>query len=117
MSLTKAYVDLPNGTYVPVNAALVFTPGATAAASLTTSPITAITVVAGNIIRFSNPSAELVYLLFGGNTVAADLTAANSMDLLPGSVECFTVPAGATKMSMRTAANTATVKYTVGLGA
>lgn len=114
---TKAYVDLPNATYAPVNAALVFTPGLTVAVNLTVTPVAAISVTAGTILRFTNPGAELVYLLFGGNTVASDLTASNSLDLVAGAVECFTVPFGITKMSMRAAANTATVKYTVGLGA
>lgn len=116
--MEKAKVDLPGGLlYVPMAASLVFTPGTTVAVSLTTTPVAAISVTPGQVIRFSNPSAELVYLLFGGTTVATDLNANNSLDLVSGAVECFTVPSGATKMSLRTAANTATVKYTVGLGA
>lgn len=114
---TKAFVDLPNGTYVPVNAALVFAPGTTVAHDLTTTPIASVAVTAGTILRFSNPSANLVYLAFGTSGINGTITAATAMDLLPGSVECFTVPAGATHFSAMTATSTATIKRTTGLGA
>lgn len=92
------------------------TAGSTVSHSISTTALTAVACTPGTVIRFGNAGAAAIGVRFGSSTVAADITAATSMDIMPGTAEAITVPAGVTHWSAIMSSGTGTLKTTLGLG-
>lgn len=92
------------------------TAGSTVSHSVGTTALTAVACTPGTVIRFGNAGAAAIGIRFGSSTVAADITAATAMDIMPGTAEAITVPAGATHWSAIMSSGTGTLKTTLGLG-
>lgn len=65
-------------------------------------------------IRVTNPGSVTALLRFGDGTVTA--ATSTGMDLLPGTVETFRVPAGYTHVAAITATGSTTLRITPGSG-
>lgn len=92
------------------------TVGSTVSHSVSTTALAAVACTPGTVIRFGNTNAVAIGVRFGSSTVAADITAATAMDIMPGTAEAITVPAGATHWSAIMSSGTGTLKTTLGLG-
>jgi len=93
-----------------------FVPGATVSAACSTTALAAVAVTAGAVVRFGNAGTAAISVAFGTSGIAGTVTAATAIDILPGTAEAFTVPAGATHFSAIMASGTGTLKYTTGTG-
>jgi hypothetical protein len=71
--------------------------------SVSTSPMA---TTSGNQVLVKNEGATTAFVATGPSTVAATV---NDMAILPGSVECFTIPAGHTHASAIRASGTGNV--------
>lgn len=91
-------------------------PGSTVSHSCSTTALAAVACTAGEVLRFGVAGAAAIGIRFGTSTVAVDITAATAMDIMPGTAEAFTVPAGATHWSAIMASGTGTLKVTRGAG-
>jgi hypothetical protein len=91
-------------------------PGSTVSHSVSTTALTAVACTPGEVIRFGNGNSAAVGVRFGDSSVAAVITAATAMDIMPGSAEAFTVPPGATHWSAIMSSGTGTLKTTRGAG-
>lgn len=93
-----------------------FTPGATVSLAVTTSTARiALPVTKGPQIRIASVAANAAtFIRFGTVTVNAAVT---DVPILPGTVEVFTVPPGATHVAAITGTSTATLYFTAGDGA
>lgn len=78
----------------------------------TSSPVQA--AAAGTVIRFGNSGGAPIALEFGTSSVVA--TANSLVEILPGTSEAITVPAGATHFAAF-CASAATLKWVAGTGA
>ena len=92
-------------------------PGSTVSYSCSTTALSAQACTAGEVLRFGNANSLAIGIRFGDNTVAASITAATAMDIMPGTAETFTVPGSATHWSAIMASGTGTLKTTRGAGA
>ncbi|MBP2311896.1 hypothetical protein [Azospirillum soli] len=81
----------------------------------TSSARVALPAAAPDSVRITNPSSLTVNVRFGTGAVSA--ATSTGMDLLPGAVEVFRVPIGATHIAGITAAGSATLRITPGQGA
>jgi hypothetical protein len=116
--MARHSVDLAGGFFAPSVNGLVFTQLApTATLSVPNTGSALVTVVEGQIIRFSNSSDEPIGISFGTAATLGGLTYATAMDIMPGSVEAFTVPPSATRFKAITETTTLSLKYTIGVGA
>jgi hypothetical protein len=89
--------------------------GATASVTVDASGTAAIALPAGTSVRFSNAGTSVYAVAFGdGSMSVAYITA---IDIMPGTAECLTPPAGSTHMRLITASGTAVAKYIGGTGA
>lgn len=81
-----------------------FTPGSSIAVSVTaTSAATALPTLSANQIMVSAPAANAVaFIAFGtaSTTVVIPTTQQNGCPILPGTVQVFTVPPGATHVAV-----------------
>lgn len=72
-------------------------------------------VTAGEVIRFSNAGSKAIAVMFGTSGVVASY--ATALDIMPGSSEAITVPAGATHFAaICNTGDTGTLKWTRGTG-
>lgn len=97
-----------------------FTPGPTVQLAVTgTSGRVALGTGAGasgtpQVIVTAPAGGQIAYIKFGDATVAA--VAATDTPILPGTVQMFTVPVGATNVAAITATSTQTLYFTTGHG-
>jgi hypothetical protein len=106
-----AYVGKP---FTPV---VVATVSETVAHACSTTALTAVACTSGEALRFGNPGSLAIGFMFGPAAVASTITYATAMDIMPGSVEVFTVPPGVTHYSAIMPSGTGTLKRTRGAGA
>lgn len=116
-----ATLPLPNGaaTVALQNATLTATraympnAGGNSSLAVTATSSVAQAITTGEVIRFSNAGVNVIGITLGTSTVAA--TIADSIDIMPGSAECFTIPAGVTHFAA-ISTGSATLKWTRGTG-
>jgi hypothetical protein len=115
---SRNIVDLLDGTFAPSVSNLVFSQASpTVTLSVPTSGSALVTVVAGQIIRFTNNTDTPIGVSFGTAATLGGLTYATAMDILPGSAEAFCVPYAATRFKAISPTGTLDLKYTIGVGA
>ena len=88
--------------------------GSTQSLAVTTASSAAQAITAGEVIRFSNAGTNPIAVAFGTAGVVA--VAATAMDVMPGTAESFTVPAGTTHFAAIMASGSGTLKWTRGTG-
>lgn len=106
-------VEIKNDSGNPLSTDVsVFNPATTTSLSVSTVSARA-ALPAGSAVRLSNSGVYTISFQLGDSTVTAS---SSSMDLIPGSVEVFKVPVGATHIAAIVSAGTATLKITGGAG-
>ena len=88
--------------------------GSTQSLAVTTASSAARAITVGEVIRFSNAGTNPIAVAFGAAGVVA--VAATAMDVMPGTAESFTVPAGTTHFAAIMASGSGTLKWTRGTG-
>lgn len=67
-----------------------------------------------SVVRLANVGTDVIFLAFGDSTVTA--TTAAGMPMIGNSVECFSIPQGATHVAAISAGTASTLYETVGEG-
>lgn len=121
--MVKYIVDLANSLFAPGQVNIPFIPpihtANTDSLSCSTSVSALIAVSPNQVVRFSNAGSTAISIGFGTNTGGnnlSGLTNAHGIDIMPGAVEAFTVPVGATHFAAIMASGTGTLKYAIGVG-